>query len=178
LTSDTNSNEAPYEQEDNHFEHCSYGTPVYIEPDQVLVPLLLHFDHFTGAYVYLSIVIHILFAVGLVAGRALQILMIKLVFQVSGKHFFLYYLIINFLFSFSSQLPTYVRVSSSIIFLNLSERAVSHFPLPQLCIGSCCNTIMTSSHTVECLPGTMLLCLWSATYLLFICPQEQARLHR
>lgn len=29
------SNEAPSEQEDNHFEHCSYGTPVYIEPDQV-----------------------------------------------------------------------------------------------------------------------------------------------
>lgn len=41
-------NEAPYEQEDNHLEHCSYGTPVHIEPDQVLVPFLLHLNHFIG----------------------------------------------------------------------------------------------------------------------------------
>ncbi|CAN6270514.1 unnamed protein product [Urochloa humidicola] len=30
------SNEAPFWQEDNHLEHCSYGTPpVYVEPDQM-----------------------------------------------------------------------------------------------------------------------------------------------
>ncbi|XP_066345281.1 protein XRI1-like isoform X4 [Miscanthus floridulus] len=28
------SDEAPYQQEDNLLEHCSYGNPVYLEPDQ------------------------------------------------------------------------------------------------------------------------------------------------
>ncbi|XP_025824553.1 protein XRI1-like isoform X3 [Panicum hallii] len=29
------SNQASYWQENNHLEHCSYGTPVYVEPDQM-----------------------------------------------------------------------------------------------------------------------------------------------
>lgn len=50
------SNGAPYWQEDNQLERCSYGTPpVYVEPDQMLVPLCFHSNHFKLIHHYLAI---------------------------------------------------------------------------------------------------------------------------
>lgn len=56
---------------------------------------------------------------------------------------------------------------------------VSHFPSSTIVYWQLLQcTIMTSSHAVECLPGTVVLYLRSATYALFLCLQEQTRLHQ
>jgi hypothetical protein len=88
-------------------EHCSYETPVYLEPDQTSVPLWFHWNHFIWLIHMLAVVYSSPTCCRPCSQESIACINDQAGISGQCKSLFLYHLIVNFSFNFATQLPTF-----------------------------------------------------------------------